>query len=59
MAKFIVRSYVAVELVIEAEDRDAAEDLAGIKIQTMLADADIDFVEDAVVYDEQGEEVAE
>lgn len=59
MAKFIVRSYVSVETEIEAEDYDSAVDQAGNKIFEALKGNhfDFDFFEEAVVFDEDGDQL--
>ena len=55
--KYIVRSFVSIEIEVEADDKDEAVDLAGDEINTVLNGCDYDFFSDAIVYDEDGEEV--
>lgn len=69
MAKMTVRSYVSIEIEIDLDTtdmdlediRDEAIDEAGVIINDKLRglDFDFDFFEDAIVYDEHGEEIEE
>ena len=58
MKTYMVRSYVAVEINIEAESAIEAIDLASAKIhESVCPTFDYDYMEDAIVYDEDGEEI--
>lgn len=67
MAKMIVRSFVAIEIEIDTtifeedmtqeEIADMAVNEAGNTIGDKLRGLDFDFFEDAIVYDEDGEEI--
>ena len=58
MKTYMVRSYVAVEITIDAESALEARDLASEKIQeTLFPTFCYDYFEDPVVYDEDGEEM--
>ena len=55
MAKFTVRTIVAIELEVEADTADQAENVARDKIYTISGPAMFDFYEEVEVYNEQGE----
>ena len=57
MAKYQVKSYVSIMLEIEADSPQDADYAAGQMIHTYLQQWDYDYVEDATIYDEDGEEV--
>jgi hypothetical protein len=57
MAKFIVRTIVAIELEIEADSVDSAIDLAGSKIMAGIDDATFDFFDEVQVCDEEGNQL--
>ena len=58
MKTYLVRSYVAVEINIEAESAYEAVELASAKIhESVCPTFDYDYMEDALVYDEDGEEI--
>ena len=53
-----VRSYVSLEINIEAASAQEAIDLASAQIHQAVFDvADYDYFEDAIVYDQDGEEI--
>lgn len=51
MKKFVVTSYVAIQMYVEAPDADTAEDIAGRNINTVLynTEFDHDFCDEPVV----------
>lgn len=54
----MVRSYVAVEINIEAESALEAVELASAKIhESVCPTFEYDYMNDAAVYDEDGEEI--
>lgn len=55
--KYIVRSTVVIETVVEADDYDQAVNEAGYQIEEMLAGQEFDYADDAVVCDEEGNEL--
>ena len=57
MAKYIVRTIVAIELEVEADSVDSAIDLAGTKICDSIDDATFDFFEETQVFDQHGEQL--
>ena len=59
MAKYQVKSYVSIMLEIEADSPQDADYAAGQMIHTYLQQWDYDYVEDATIYDEDGEEIEE
>jgi hypothetical protein len=60
MAFFTVRSYVSIEITVEAEDRDEAINLASEQIAFDLQRSeDFEYCGETEVYDEEGNEVEE
>ena len=58
MKTYMVRSYVAVEINIDAESAADAIEQASEKVNAMLLPSDgFDYMEDAIVYDQDGEEI--
>jgi hypothetical protein len=56
--KYTVRSYVAVEIQVEAESAYWAEELASKQIhQALQPISDYDYLEDANIYGPDGEEI--
>lgn len=55
--KYIVRSTVVIETLVEADDYDDAVDQAGRQIDDLLAGQEFDYADEAVVYDQDGNEL--
>jgi len=57
MAKFKVRTVVAIEIEVEADTADSAVDVANTKIYDSVKNATFEFFGEEEVSDEQGEVV--